>query len=407
MRHTKRRAWHHYRPAPTTLAAAVGSLALLLPATVMGADSASAAPAVGYTASTQPPTFTSGPSTTFVADTNNSYAISVQGDPAPTLTTTGNLPPGVQLSGSLLEGEPSALSPGIYPFTITASNAAGTATQSFTLTVAEPVAVGAEGTDGQLWVQAPQLGPGWHPEGGQIVGPPAVAAAPNAAGSTPAPPLFIATGTTKHLYVRSLTVGWQELGPAPASCAGAPAAVITGTATLTVACRGLDSALWVNTTTWSGTGLPHMTSGWTSLGGVLTAAPATALVDGTMTFFVRGTTGHIYIRTLSAGFAEQSWACIGAPGATLQEGSETIFACEGTNQALWESGSDAGGWTPATSEGGSLISGPAVTTIGQPQDVLAEGTDHAVWAFTYTGFGSWSSLGGDVVGGVGAAPLLT
>jgi len=128
---------------------------------------------------------------------------------------TGSVPDGVAVfdppNAALQEEPPLGFgSIGVHHFTINATNSVGTASQDFTLTVRSPVAVGAEGADGQLWVQAPQLASGWQPLGGQIVAPPAVAAPPNDI-SRPVQPLFIATGTDKHLYVRSLTAGWQQL----------------------------------------------------------------------------------------------------------------------------------------------------------------------------------------------------
>jgi hypothetical protein len=121
----------------------------------------------------------------------------------------------------------------INHFTITAANSAGAATQAFTFNVDQLAAIGVEGTDGQLYAQAPQLNPGWHPLGGKITAPPAVAAPPNscctAPSQPPTAPVFIATGTTKLLYIRSVTAGWEKPGPVAGSCTGAPAAAIAGT----------------------------------------------------------------------------------------------------------------------------------------------------------------------------------
>jgi hypothetical protein len=90
------------------------------------------------------PSFTSLPSATFVAGTAGTFQVQASGLPAPTFSvTSGTLPTGVQLStaGALTS---TALTPaGTYPFTITASNTAGTATQNFTLTVIQtPQVVG-------------------------------------------------------------------------------------------------------------------------------------------------------------------------------------------------------------------------------------------------------------------------
>ena len=282
----------------------------------------------------------------------------------------------------------------------------GTGAAELTLASSPAIAIGVEGTNGAMYVQAPAalgLSPGWHSEGGAIAAPPAVVAAPNSDGTSPASPLFFATGTNKSLYVRSLTAGWQAVSP-HAECVGSPAAVITGTSTLTVACRGTTNALYYNTTTWSGTGLPVFTSGWKSLGGVLTAAPAVAPVGGVLSFFVRGDTGHIYIRTVSSGYAEQQWACLGAPAAALPSpAGATSFACEGTNRELYWSINGGAGWGPTTAQGGVLAAAPAIAASSLVPYFLVEGTTHAIYEHTPTS--GFSSLGGGAVGGVGAAAL--
>jgi hypothetical protein len=265
------------------------------------------------------------------------------------------------------------------------------------------VAVGVEGPGSAMWVQAPQLGGGWHSLGGQLAAPPAVAAPPNPNGATPAQPLFIATSTNKLLYIRSPSTGWQQLGPVRGTCLGGPAAVITG-GTLTVACRGTNNALWENSAPLPASGLPRFSGAWTSLGGVLTAAPAVAPVGGVLTFFARNTNGHIYTRTLASGFRQMPWACTGTPAAALQAASGvTFFACQGTNRALLEASNADTGWTPTVSLGGLLIGGPAVAATSRAAEFLVEGSNGAVWERTTAS--GWSSLGGTVVGGVGATAL--
>lgn len=358
------------------------------------------------------PSFTSAPSTTFLADGFDAYNLSVRGYPGPAPSLTGS-PQGLSVFGPpnyQLQEEPGlgfgAI--GVHQFTINATNSLGAASQVFTLTVRSPVAVGAEGTDGQLWVQAPQLPSGWQPLGGQITGPPAVAAPPNNI-SKPVEPLFIATGTDGHLFVRSLTAGWQQLDGDTALCVGPPAAVITGTPqtgpfTLTVACRGLNNALWENSAPLPASGLPQVTSGWTDLGGVLSASPAAAPVGGTMTFFVRGTNGEIFTRTLSSGYSPMPWFCIGAPAAsTAQFGTITYMACRGTDNALWETANNGSGWPTPVDFGGVLSAGPAIAANGDEPYMVAEGTDHSVWERTNQF--DWSGIGGAVVGGVGAVNL--
>jgi hypothetical protein len=279
-------------------------------------------------------------------------------------------------------------------------------TGSFTVTVSSAppaVAVGVEGTNGQMYVRAPQLGGGWHSLGGQLAGPPAVAAPPNPNGAAPAQPLFIATSTNKVLYIRSLSTGWQAIGRAPGGCYSGPAAVITGS-TLTVACRGADNALWENSATVLSSGLPQFTGAWASLGGVLTAAPAVAPAGGVLTFFARSTNGHVYTRTLGSGYRQMPWACTGSPAAALQAASGvTFFACQGGNHTLDYAVSSGAGWSAAVSVGGSLVGGPAVAATSGAIELFAEGTNSAVYERTpVTG---WTGLGGAAVGGVAATAL--
>jgi hypothetical protein len=266
-----------------------------------------------------------------------------------------------------------------------------------TLATSPAFAVGAQGTDGQLMAN---IGGVWTPLGGKIAGPPAVVAAPNADGTTAASPLFIATGTNKELFIRSTTANWQVIGTA--KCIGSPAAVVTGTSTLTVtvACRGTNNALWDSSATWSGTGLPTFGS-FKSLGGVLSAGPAVAPVGGTLTFFVRGTNGHIYTRTLTASYAATPWVCTGQPAAAQGSSSDTFFACAAGGH-LFEAVNGGSGWSPAVSLGGSILGGPAAAPTSEVPELFAEGTNHAIWERTPSG---WSTIGGSVVGGVGAAAL--
>lgn len=326
----------------------------------------------------------------------------------PVTYTASGLPPGLAMSpAGLITGTPTAA--GTYQVTVTPSSSAAvlpaTVSISWDVTTPQPAsaAVGVEGTNGALFVQAPQLGAGWHSLGGRIVGPPAVAAAPNPDGTSAASPLFVATGTDKHPYIRSLTDGWQEVGPDAGSCLGSPAAVITG-GTLVVACEGTNHALYYNTATLPSSGLPTFTTAWTSLGGVLTAGPAMATVGGTLTFFVAGADGRIYTRTAATGYTAQPWTCDGSPAAAVQAATgSTVFACQGTNHALWEASNSGGGWTGAVSLGGVLTGGAAIAATSGQIEFFGEGTTRAVYQRTLTT--GWTSLGGAVTGGAGAAAL--
>jgi predicted outer membrane repeat protein len=85
----------------------------------------------------QPPAITSANNTTFSVGNNGSFTVTKTGFPVPGLNASGALPSAVTFnSGSgVLSGMPGAGTGGTYPLVITASSAAGTNTQSFTLNV--------------------------------------------------------------------------------------------------------------------------------------------------------------------------------------------------------------------------------------------------------------------------------
>src|SRR5689334_11010036 len=95
---------------------------------------------------TQPPTFTSPNATTFTVGTNGTFTVAASGFPAPAISVSGTLPNGVSFGDNgngtgQLQGTPAAGTGGIYTLLFTATNSAGTATQTFTLTVNEAPAV--------------------------------------------------------------------------------------------------------------------------------------------------------------------------------------------------------------------------------------------------------------------------
>jgi hypothetical protein len=89
------------------------------------------------------PTFKTAASRTFAAGSTSTFTVTTGGSPAPALTESGALPPGVTFTDNgdgtaTLAGTPPAGYGGAYPLTLTAANAVGSATQAFTLTVSAP-----------------------------------------------------------------------------------------------------------------------------------------------------------------------------------------------------------------------------------------------------------------------------
>ena len=90
----------------------------------------------------QGPVFTSAPGTTVTAGTSFDFSVTVSGSPEPNITETGALPSGVSFEQGLpgaasITGSAAARTGGTYTVTLKAKGSAGTATQTFTLTVDE------------------------------------------------------------------------------------------------------------------------------------------------------------------------------------------------------------------------------------------------------------------------------
>jgi hypothetical protein len=86
------------------------------------------------------PAFTSANNATFAYGVPNSFKVTTTGFPAPSLSKSGALPPGVTFidngdGSGTLAGTP-ALASGAFPLVLSATNAVTTTTQNFTLTVA-------------------------------------------------------------------------------------------------------------------------------------------------------------------------------------------------------------------------------------------------------------------------------
>ena len=253
----------------------------------------------------------------------------------------------------------------------------------------------AVGVDCALWAHQGTF-TGFASLGGVLLGAPAIVPS-----SPTTDPFYIITGNDRDLYIRSASLGWQRLtAGGTVICVDNPAAVVVS-GVLWVACKGIDQALWVASGTVPGSGVPQVGSGsWHSLGGTLVNGPAVATVGGALTFFVVSADGFVYTRTASTGYAQRPWLCIGHPAAATF-GTDTHFACQGGDRALWYMSNAGGGWSGETSLGGVLIGGAGVAAGPSGPTFYVEGQDTAVWERTLGK--AWSSDGGMVRYGVGAA----
>lgn len=199
-------------------------------------------------------------------------------------------------------------------------------------------------------------------------------------------------GADNAVYLRTFSgsgPAWSPQSRVGGVIAGAPAAAVAG-ATVVVAARGADNALW----------LRMMRNGawgsWASWGGALTSSPAiSGTAGGRIDVFARGTDLAVWTRTLPAGGALTPWRSIGGRVTTAPAvpNTETGVYAAGTDHAVWVN--YGSGWK---SLGGRTYSAPAVGYIPQTNGgfVYVRGTDNALWLGVTSGpkTGSWLKIGG-------------
>jgi hypothetical protein len=261
-------------------------------------------------------------------------------------------------------------------------------------TPANPPPFGVAGNDRGLYVSG---SPGSYTSlGGLLTGAPAVISLPGGSNH-----LFIVTGADHDVWVRSEGVGWEPFSQSAVYCIDNPAAAMVG-ATLVVACQGADHALWYSQVS-VGNSVPPLAN-WSSLGGYLGAGPAVTSVGGQTLFAVTDAGHGVWTRTLSTGYSQTSWFCNGHP-ALVTSSTNTYFACDGMDSALWWAVQSGGGWSQAVSAGGITIDGVGLAAgPSGSATVYVEGADNAVWQSSLDSSGSsgWSSDGGIVRYGVGS-----
>ncbi|MHB2022674.1 MAG: hypothetical protein ACYCO3_04985 [Mycobacteriales bacterium] len=247
------------------------------------------------------------------------------------------------------------------------------------------------GANHALWYRSPATP--WRSLGGDLIFAPAVAAVPTAGGFAT---MFVGIAPGGGMWVRSFTAGWHRLAD-PGVCISPPAAAIGG-ATLVLSCVGANREVYYTQAPISSGGWAN-TTGWHSLGGVASSAPAVAVVGGALRFFVTGADTYTYTRTPASGWVRLPWRCLADP-AIAAAGTTTVFACQGYDHALWAQFYSGGAWTGWHYLAGELVGGPgvAITTAGAV--FYAESSDSAAYVRTMSV--SWRPLGGRLIGGIAA-----
>ena len=184
--------------------------------------------------------------------------------------------------------------------------------------------------------------------------PVAVAAARTAPGTV----LAFVRGTAGDLWVTTATNGaFGAFRQIPAGTLSGPAAVSPDGQRVHLFVVGTDHALWHTSTLVDANGQPTVFAPWESLGGWVSAAPATASsASGRLIVTVRGLEGDVWSRTFD-GTAWAPWQTAGglaiaAPAVDVVDGATYRILVVGTDGVVWSRQVAAAGGAP-TSDWGS------------------------------------------------------
>ena len=194
------------------------------------------------------------------------------------------------------------------------------------------------------------------------------------------------------------------VGPASAIFEEDPAVASWGSNRLDVFVKGTDDTLWHKW--WDGS---SWSSGWESLGGVLTSSPgAVSWSPNRIDAFVKGTDNALWHKWWAGGWS--GWESLGggltsAPTVSSWGSNRLDVFVRGTDNALWHKWWDGSSWSGWESLGGVLTSAPAAVSWGPNRiDVFVKGTDDALWHKWWDGR-SWSGWESLETGGATATSL--
>jgi hypothetical protein len=201
-------------------------------------------------------------------------------------------------------------------------------------------------------------------------------------------------GAAGELRQQTLFVGGGTTASHGGPIASRPAAVAMAAGEIRVFARGLDQQLWTIR-------VAPAPDAWARLGGVLTSAPAALEPTlGILHVYVRGADRGLWRRVRSGG-AWSDWERLRGTLATEPVVASTAFgtadvAATDDGGRLIHRRETASGWGGWTDLGGALVGPPALVAGPNRLDVLALGTDQALWHLARVGdrWGGWTSLGG-------------
>jgi hypothetical protein len=221
-------------------------------------------------------------------------------------------------------------------------------------------------------------------------------------------PYVFAKGGDGAIWYRGFTDNiwgdWQSIGGSSVSDPDASDMCVRGHCYVHAFVRGQDNALWARE--WDYGGATPFWRDWYSYGGSLTSSPGVATVnhlgDPETYIFARGTDNALWYRSWRE---EGSWGRLGGaltsgPG-TIGNGAYVYVFVRGTDNAVWyrmgEIHDDLSfTWGSWSSLGGNIVSDPDALILNDGKiAAVARGTDNAVWYRTYGGtWSNWEKLGG-------------
>ena len=312
-----------------------------------------------------------------------SFTVTTTGTPTPTLSRAGTLPPGITFTANsngtaTLSGTPTTAAKGPYPLTFTARNSTGTASQAFTLTVAnaplftsaaavtETAGTGFAYTVATTGYPTPALKAGTLPTGisfsdngngtGALSGTSALKA-----GTYTVPVTATNSGGTASQTITVTVKAAAGTTPVPAFTSPATATAAAGSAlNFTVTTVGSPTTTYTTNVTESGALPAGISFGNNGDGTASVSGTPTAASGGTypVTFTAKnagGTTTQSFVLTVSAAPAFTS-----AAAATATDGSAFSFIVRATGAPV-----------PTLAEAGTLPQGLTWADNGNGTATLA------------------------------------
>lgn len=217
-------------------------------------------------------------------------------------------------------------------------------------------------------------------------------------------------GNMNHVYMRTWTRtgGWQDPVDMGFVTTEQPTIISRADGKLQLFACGTDGQLYKNaysTGAWSG---------WGSLGGALTSAPAACAQDADhMSVVVRGTGNTINYISWTNGPGWSTWSSLAgsassAPAICSRDANKLEVFYRGTDNQLYHKyNNDGGGWSAWSSLGGTLQTSPtACARDADHMEVFAGRSDgqlQHIYFIAGTGWSTWSSFGGTEASRPGAA----